>query len=59
MCLCMCVCVDMETTFEEYKQWATDGVDVNVEKLYAKALEKKSEIEPYETALVLCYDFKR
>jgi hypothetical protein len=42
----------MESTFEEYKQWATDGVDANVEKAYAKALEKKKEIEPFENALV-------
>ncbi len=43
---------DMQSTWEEYKDWCEDGVDTNVEQIYKKALEKLTTVLNHEKKLV-------
>ena len=44
--------LDMQTTWEEYKDWSPDGIDPNVEQIYKKAVEKMTMLLPHEQKLV-------
>ena len=44
--------IDMQSTWEEYKEWCEDGVDSYVEQIYKKALDKLITLLPFEKKLV-------
>lgn len=45
--------IDMEKTFEEYKEWTQNILDPNVVREYQRALKKLEKIQPFEESLVI------